>query len=106
MSTTDVHLRIAAVVGGRSIVSVAEDVGMNAETVRRQLAGGTLSLDFLIAFARVSDVRLDWLLLGQGHMRPSDERQAVLRDASMSELHRAMAEKWEAIDSGISRGVA
>lgn len=63
--------RLREAVAGRSNRFVATHTGYNEETVRRYLRDGGPSAEFLAAVCRVFGVNAEWLLLGNGSIRPT-----------------------------------
>lgn len=65
-----VRLRLNQVYADQSLAEAARDIGINAETLRRQLAGpGCVSLELVIATLTMRGISAEWLLRGVG--RPS-----------------------------------
>lgn len=69
----DLRHRLDEILKQKSIREVANDLGMNAETVRRALQGESRpSVEFVMAVCSTYNVSAHWLLFGEGP-RASDE---------------------------------
>jgi hypothetical protein len=90
--------RIDFVLGEMPHSAVAERLGMNAETVRRQRQLQGPSRDFLEGLCRVWGVNLNWLLCGEGPPYKEDLREQVLQGCSAADLLRTLATKAEQHD--------
>jgi transcriptional regulator with XRE-family HTH domain len=80
-----VLVRLRTVVGTRSYRAIAEEIGLNAETVRRALHGDSRpSIELAIAVCRAYGVSAQWLLLGEEPKHCNDSKAA--RVMSLAEL--------------------
>lgn len=97
------HDRLAVVVGGMPYRQVAEQTGLNAESVRRYMNGHAPSLEFVAAVCAKFGVNAQWLLSGRGPMKSKDIRAHALNEANAAELLAAMARTIEALTERVDR---
>lgn len=91
-----VRERLKEVLKGQSCRTIAMRTGTHPETVRRYLAFGHPSVEFVGMIAREYGISGDWLLLGIGTARPQERVERALRDASLPRLLRGIADKLAA----------
>lgn len=103
MQTSDLHERMARVVGDTTYRHLGELTGTHPETVRRYLQGQAPSAEFLINLCRAFGVSANWLLHGQGPMRASEIKREALRQADAAELLTAMSETMTVLIDRVSR---
>lgn len=96
--------RLEVAMGDRTVRHVGALTNTHPETVRRYMSGTkTPSVDFLAAFCEALEINADWLLTGEGHMRLEEKRKAVIRDAGLSDVLRAMAEAVDRLTTRVDR---
>jgi hypothetical protein len=89
------RLKLAA--GDLPIAAIAQATGVSIATAHRYLHGRPASLEFLAAFSRAFDARLDWLLLGRGPRRERDSARWALETARPAEVFAAL---WDRAQTG------
>jgi len=95
------HQRLRMLRGGRSIRELADVTDHHPETVRRYLTCSPPSVVFLRALADEYEVRLDWLISGEGPMQRSQATQWRLREAPLDLLlHTAVSRLLERLENG------
>jgi hypothetical protein len=87
------HARLAILREQCSLREIAELTDHHPETVRRYFSSSQPSVPFIKTLAEVFDVRVDWLLWGEGPMRRSQEIAWRLEVAPIDLLLRAAVER-------------
>lgn len=72
------HDRLRQAIGDLQPRQVADITGLNPETIRRVIAGGAPTTEFVQTVCATMDISADWLLLGRGPMLATDVRRETL----------------------------
>lgn len=103
VESTSLHERLKTAIGDRSLRHLAEVTGASPESIRRYLAGGPPSGDFLTRLCARLDLNGEWLLTGRGPMRASEVKSHALREAAAPELLTAVAGTLERLIDRVER---
>jgi transcriptional regulator with XRE-family HTH domain len=87
--------RLAQAVGARTYRQIARDTGLNHESVRRWLTGGSESIpaSFIIGLAHAYRISPSWLIFGIGTADGNCCSNKTLGECTVSELFLEMAER-------------
>ena len=102
MPTSELHKRLQTAIGDRSFRQVSDLTGTHSETVRRYVHGATPSIEFALALSSALGVRVEWLLLGTGPMLQLHAADHLVRQATLSELFRALAHRFEEMEGRLT----
>lgn len=105
-STQDeaISSRLQIAIGERTVRHVGALTNTHPETVRRYMTGSkTPTVEFLAAFCEALEINADWLLTGEGQMRLEEKRKAVIHDAGLSDVLRAMADTVDRLATRVDR---
>jgi phage repressor protein C with HTH and peptisase S24 domain len=69
----DIGSRLTIVRGDESLSSFARKLDISRNTLARYEAGDAVPSDILLEICRIKNVRPDWLMLGEGPMRRTEE---------------------------------
>lgn len=93
----------AHLLAGSSLRSLAETLGINAETLRRMYLNQRPSAQLLSLLCEKCGVSGDWLLMGIGPQMKAEIIQECLRNATAPELCQAVARRWRDLQEQIER---
>ena len=99
--------RIKMLVGDGSVSAFASKCGLLEGSIRQYLAGSVPGTDKLVAMARGSGVRIEWLATGEGPMRSGEAAPAPARSSGidrdlLAQVHKGIAEVYRSENARIS----
>lgn len=80
---------------GESLRSIASQIHVNYETLRRTYHGQSPSAEVLVRLSERFGVRGEWLLMGTGPRMQSQYTHSTLASATAADLFRALATRWK-----------
>lgn len=84
--------RMKEAVGDMTYRDLSRTTAYHPETIRRYLASGKVSTDFVVRLAIAVGVRVEWLLTGEGPRTESQLRMQMLAHATTREIVAALGD--------------
>lgn len=93
MDTETISDRLRIATKARTAKQVADEIGMNPETVRRYFNGHAPSAEFLAKVCKVYEVNGTWMLTGMGYPTMQGAKKDALNLSGHTELLDTLASK-------------